>query len=137
MPRRQSRPAGTLAEEAANRYYHLAKLDGGHGKLRAGVLAMKQAADAMATVHGLAVAWRELGRRPSQADYAEYWHLPLRTVERDFAHWRKAFANPAVFPGNELDVYTVAQRIVLEHGELLDQPQQAGLSIPADVLTAH
>ena len=127
------RPARTLAEEAANRFYHLAKLNGRQGRLREGVKAMKQAADVMATAHGLAVTWRKVGHRPTQAEYASDWGVDVRTAERDFALWRQVFCNVPVFEGNELDIYTVAERLVLDYGDRLarDEPQ-AGLSVPLD-----
>jgi hypothetical protein len=141
MPRRQPRPAKTLAEEAANRFLHRAKANGDADRLRlrASLRAMKQSADVIATAHGLAVAWRELGHRPTQQEYADYWGFDVRTAERDFKRWSEVFGRRWVedFPdlGPELDIYTVAERLVLEHGELVasDDPQ-AVLSAPFEQL---
>jgi hypothetical protein len=137
VARPKNRPK-TLIEEATDRYYLLAERHSEQpsGRFREALRAMKKAADAMATAHMLATTWRKLGHRPTQAEYAAEWKVDLRTAERDFERWRQAFCNSDEFPGAELDIYTVAEQIVLDHGELIDAGPQAVGSLPSAALAA-
>jgi hypothetical protein len=106
-------------------------------RLRERLRAMKNAAEVVSTAWCVAVTWRELGHRPTQAEVAQSWHTELRTVQRDFKRWAQVFTNAEVFEGNQLDIYTVAERMVLDHGASLERDQpQAALSLPADIAAA-
>ena len=135
VPRRQPRTK-TLAEEAADRFYLLAKRDGRDGKIEA-LKAVKRGADVMTTAWCLAIAGRRSENGwPSQADYAAFWGIDERSAQREWHFWREVFGNPDVF-GDQLDINDVAQRLVAEFGATLDKAEpQAGLSVPAAVLTA-
>lgn len=82
------RMAKNLAEVAAQNL----RVNHGYGTLKA----MKASADACATVACLAIAGHKAlseGRDwPTQREYAEYWKIPERTAQKQWADWRKAFS---------------------------------------------
>ena len=57
------------------------------------IKAMRHAADACATIWALAYAnyKLDLGRWPTQAEYAEYWNISERSAQREWANFRNAF----------------------------------------------
>lgn len=81
--------------------------------------AMKHAANAIEPICKLAIARHELGRWPSQVEYAEHWKISERRAQRDWADFRRAFPdeqNPervARWLYSELDARVKDRAVVL------------------------
>lgn len=100
--------------------------------LRENVRAVRRAADAVAVIAALAIAWeRGAGEngRPTQAEYAEWWRYRgdsgRRHVEREWELVRQAF------PGEEGPV-RLAELIVTRRLAREQKTPQFALSLPAD-----
>ena len=101
------------------------------------IKAFKLTADALATPVALAIAQVkgagvDVWTQPTQAEYAAFWKLPLRTAQREWALYRHVF-------GEEARPETVAARLVLDYGRRLEE--QGGnpslvLNAPATLLVA-
>lgn len=98
----------------------------GVGKLAA----MKQAADACATIWAVANAAEKLGHYPSQAEYAETWDVSERTAQREWALFRRAFPT-------EETPERLARLLMSEPDRRLDDASSAlTMPAPADLLPA-
>jgi len=76
----------------------------------------------------LAIAARELGHWPSQADYADYWKQSLRSAQREWALFHRAFPD-------EKSPDRIAQRLFAEMSARLDDPKTP-LAMPAELAAA-
>lgn len=108
-----SRQPRTLAEHAA------ANLQAsGMGQIKSVV----KAAQACSHVWALAICAHKLGRWPTQTEYAEWWKITDRSVQREWALVRQAF------PGEE-SPERLARWVLSEVSSRIEEPSSA-LSVP-------
>lgn len=90
-----------------------------------------QAAKALSTVWALAITAEKLDHWPTQADYAEYWRIPERTAQREWAAVRAAFPT-------EQTPDRLAQRVrATVAGQRLAETPSAAFSVPWAEPSAH
>lgn len=97
-------------------------VEGGMSTMKATVAASR----AVAVGWQLAYAAHERGSWPTQAEYAEFWKVDVRTAERDWARVKLAFGEDSPEP--------IARHLYVELGKRLDKRDAsaaAALSVPA------
>ena len=94
----------------------------GEGKL----ISMKHAGDTCATIWALAYAHHKLnlGRFPTQAEYAEYWNKSERSAQREWALFRKAFPT-------EESPERLARWLLSEISTRIEAKQAEAFTVPA------
>lgn len=97
-------------------------IDAGESKVKAIV----HAGQACATIYTAAYAHYklDLGRFPTQADYAEFWSSSERSVQREWALFRKAFPT-------EQDPERLARWLISEINTRIESKQAEAFSVPA------
>lgn len=80
------------------------------------------------TIVALAIAARDLQHWPTQAEYADYWKQSLRSAQREWALFHRAFPE-------EKSPDRIAQRLFAEMQARLDDPKTP-LAMPAELAAA-
>lgn len=80
------------------------------------------------TIVALAIAARDVGHWPTQAEYADYWKQSLRSAQREWALFHRAFPE-------EKSPDRIAQRLFAEMSARLDDPKTP-LAMPAELAAA-